>query len=226
MTSVPTTASPKTVREQIESVLAMAELNNGIVPVVEAGDPVLRTVTEEFDGQVDDATLAQLAEVMHATMKWAPGVGLAAPQVGIALRMFVAEDPATVSPAVAEARERHGIPSTVLLNSYYEGVGDEKVAFYEGCLSIPGYQAVVSRHRTIALRGTDLSGAPVDREVSGWEARIVAHETDHLDGVLYTDKAELRSLATTKQVMRWWNQPTAQEAARALGFELPASPIL
>ncbi|WP_349827172.1 peptide deformylase [Brevibacterium litoralis] len=220
------TATPLSVRDQIDSVLTQAEMNNGIVPVVEAGDPVLRTVTEDFDGQVDDATLQKLAEVMLATMKWAPGVGLAAPQVGISLRMFVAEDPARVTPEVAEARDRHGIDTTVVLNSRYTAATDQQVSFFEGCLSIPGYQAVVARPRTIELTGTALDGTSADREVSGWEARIVAHETDHLDGVLYTDKAELRSLATTKQVMRWWNQPTAQEAARALGFDLPESPIL
>lgn len=217
---------PTTVAEQVEAALAAAADNDGIIPIVEAGHPVLRQPTEEVDGQIDDATLTQLAEAMRTTMNAAPGVGLAAPQVGISLRMFVIEDPAPVLGEVARIRERTPTPFAAIVNSHYRAVGDEQVAFYEGCLSIPGYQAVVARPRTIALTGHHLGGGSIEREITGWEARIVAHETDHLDGVLYTDLAEMRSLATSAQVARWWSQPTAAEAARALGFKLPDSPIL
>ncbi|WP_420733008.1 peptide deformylase [Brevibacterium luteolum] len=222
----PSRVEPTTVAEQVEAALAAAADNDGIIPIVEAGHPVLRQPTEEVDGQIDDATLTQLAEAMRKTMQAAPGVGLAAPQVGISLRMFVIEDPAPVLGEVARIRERTPTPFAAIVNSHYRAVGDEQVAFYEGCLSIPGYQAVVARPRTIALTGHHLGGGSIEREITGWEARIVAHETDHLDGVLYTDLAEMRSLATSAQVARWWSQPTAAEAARALGFDLPDSPIL
>lgn len=170
--------------------------------------------------------LAELLTGMRATMKAAPGVGLAAPQVGIGLRLAVVEDPAPVDAEVAAARERTPTPFTALINPAYVAASGESVAFYEGCLSIPGYQAVVERPRTVELTAYDHEGTRLTREVTGWAARIIAHETDHLDGILYLDKAQMRSLATSEQVAKWWNQPTAAEAARALGFELPASPIL
>jgi peptide deformylase len=214
------------VADQIHAVLAAAEAGGGIAPIVDAGDPILRTPVLPFTGQVDDATLARLAEVMRATMRAAPGVGLAGPQVGVGLSLFVAEDPAAISPEAAAVREREPLPFRTIVNASYEPSTSERVAFYEGCLSIPGYQAVVARPRTIALRGEELDGTPFAEEVTGWSARIVAHETDHLGGILFLDKAEMRSLATNEAVARLWNQPSTQTAAAELGFTLPSSLVL
>jgi peptide deformylase len=214
------------IADQIHAVLTAAEAGDGTAPIVEAGDPVLRTDTRPFDGQVDDAELDQLAEVMRATMLAAPGVGLAAPQVGIGLSMFVAEDPGARDPEVAKIRQREPMPLRVVLNASYERAGGEDVAFYEGCLSIPGYQAVVARPRNIALTGIDLKGGPIAEEVSGWSARIVAHETDHLSGILFLDKAEMRSLATNESVAKFWHQPSTQKAAAELGFSLPSGMVM
>ncbi|MFP3397295.1 peptide deformylase [Brevibacterium sp. H602] len=214
------------IADQIHAVLTAAEAGDGTAPIVEAGDPVLRTDTRPFDGQVDDAELDQLAEVMRATMLAAPGVGLAAPQVGIGLSMFVAEDPGARDPEVAKVRQREPMPLRVVLNASYERAGGEDVAFYEGCLSIPGYQAVVARPRNIALTGIDLKGGPIAEEVSGWSARIVAHETDHLSGILFLDKAEMRSLATNESVAKFWHQPSTQKAAAELGFSLPSGMVM
>lgn len=133
---------------------------------------------------------AELVAAMHRTMRAAPGVGLAAPQVGLPLALAVIEDPA----ADAE-RERVPVPFRVLVNPRYEGVGDVVAAFDEGCLSVPGYRAVTPRHRQVHLVGSDERGKPLDEELVGWPARIVQHETDHLAGTLYLDKADLRSLA-------------------------------
>lgn len=214
------------IADQIHAVLTAAEAGDGTAPIVEAGDPVLRTDTRPFDGQVDDVELEQLAEVMRATMLAAPGVGLAAPQVGIGLSMFVAEDPGARDPEVAKIRQREPMPLRVVLNASYERAGGEDVAFYEGCLSIPGYQAVVARPRNIALTGIDLKGGPIAEEVSGWSARIVAHETDHLSGILFLDKAEMRSLATNESVAKFWHQPSTQKAAAELGFSLPSGMVM
>ncbi|MGO2037268.1 MAG: peptide deformylase [Brevibacterium sp.] len=211
---------------QIRSVLTAAADNGGVAPIVEAGDPILRSPTRPFDGQVDDGELATLAEVMRATMLAAPGVGLAGPQLGIGLSMFVAEDPGSLDPEVAKVRQRHPMPLRVVLNAEYERAGSEDVAFFEGCLSIPGYQAVVARPREIDLRGLDLDGNPLAEVVTGWSARIVAHETDHLSGILFLDKAEMRSLATNTSVARFWNQPSTQQAAAELGFSLPSGMVM
>lgn len=83
----------------------------------------------------------------------------------------------------------------------------------------------MDRPLTIRLRGADLTGASVDEELTGWPARIVAHETDHLDGILYLDSAQVRSLATDEAVARWWGRADTREAAAALGFEVPATSV-
>ncbi|WP_370504651.1 peptide deformylase [Cellulomonas sp. ICMP 17802] len=193
----------------------------GLAPIVQAGHPALRAVATPYDGQLSDEELAALLDVMHRTMRAAPGVGLAAPQLGLPLALAVLEDPGSVSEEHAEVREREPLPFRVLVNPRYTPVDAEHVAFYEGCLSVVGYQAVVARARQVHLVGLDEHGTALDEVVSGWSARIVQHETDHLGGTLYLDRAELRSLAATDEFgARWAAEPSPAAAARALGFPL------
>ncbi|MEU6100558.1 peptide deformylase [Streptomyces flaveolus] len=203
--------------ERVEELLA----TGGPLPIVAAGDPVLRRVAEPFDGQLEPALLTRFVEALRVTMHAAPGVGLAAPQVGVALRIAVIEDPAPVPDEVRVARGRVPQPFRVLLNPRYEPVGAGRAAFYEGCLSVPGWQAVVARHAEVRLVARDEHGRAVDEVFAGWPARIVQHETDHLDGTLYLDRAELRSLASGEAMAGRWAQPTPERAAAALGFDLP-----
>ncbi|MFJ4716840.1 peptide deformylase [Streptomyces sp. NPDC088785] len=209
--------------DQVEALLAAADA--GTLPIVAAGDPVLRRPAEPVDGQLSDALLARLVEVMRRTMHAAPGVGLAAPQIGLALRLAVLEDAATVPEEVRVARGRVPQPFRVLVNPAYEAVDGRRAAFFEGCLSVPGYQAVVARHERVRLRALDEHGRAVDEEFGGWPARIVQHETDHLDGTLYLDRAEPRSLSSTRTraAAERWAQPTPRLAAAELGFPLPES---
>ncbi|SEO47197.1 peptide deformylase [Actinacidiphila rubida] len=204
----------------------------GPLAIVRAGVPVLRRPALRYEGQLGTERLARLVEAMKECMRAAPGVGLAAPQIGIPLRIAVIEDPVDVPaelrgtrpevPAeVRAARGRMPLPFRVLVNPSYEPVGERRVAFFEGCLSVPGFQAVVARPERVRLRGEDQNGTGVDEEFSGWPARIVQHETDHLDGTLYLDRAETRSLATHEAVAELWRQPTPAAAAEALGFPLP-----
>ncbi|AXE90392.1 peptide deformylase [Streptomyces sp. Go-475] len=203
--------------ERVEELLA----SDGPLTMVTAGDPVLRRGTEPYDGQLDPALLARFVEALRVTMRAAPGVGLAAPQVGVELRIAVIEDPAPVPEEVRVVRGRVPQPFRVLVNPAYEAVGGARAAFFEGCLSVPGYQAVVARPGAVRLTGQDEHGRALDEVFTGWPARIVQHETDHLDGVLYLDRAEARSLSSHQAVAERWAQPTPHEAARALGFELP-----
>lgn len=207
----------RTLAEHVEELLE----HEGPLPIVTAGDPVLRRAAEPFDGQLEPALLARFTAALRATMHAAPGVGLAAPQVGVPLRLAVVEDPAPVPEEVRTARGRVPLPFRVLVNPVYEPVGPDLAAFFEGCLSVPGWQAVVSRAARVRLRALDERGRAVDEEFSGWPARIVQHETDHLDGTLYLDRAETRSLATNQAVAERWSQPTPERAAAGLGFELP-----
>ncbi|MFF0163616.1 peptide deformylase [Streptomyces sp. NPDC005263] len=194
---------------------------DGPLPIVAAGDPMLRGGTERFDGQLGPSLLSRFVEALRVTMRAAPGVGLAAPQVGVPLRIAVIEDPAPVPEEVRLARGRVPQPFRVLVNPSYEPVGPARAAFFEGCLSVPGWQAVVARHAVVRLTGEDERGRALDEQFTGWPARIVQHETDHLDGTLYLDRAELRSLSSSEAMAQRWTQPTPQEAARELGFRLP-----
>ncbi|WP_328778861.1 peptide deformylase [Streptomyces canus] len=203
--------------ELVEELLA----TDGPLPIAAAGEPVLRRATEPYDGQLDAALLSRFIDALRVTMHAAPGVGLAAPQVGVPLRIAVVEDPAPVPEEVREARGRVPQPFRVLVNPSYEPVGTQRAAFFEGCLSVPGWQAVVARSDQVRLTCEDEHGRPVDEVFSGWPARIVQHETDHLDGMLYLDRAELRSLSSNQAMAERWTQPTPELAAASLGFELP-----
>ncbi|MGW1674319.1 peptide deformylase [Streptomyces sp. NPDC002324] len=210
-------ADSRPLSDRVEELLA----HEGPLPIVAAGDPVLRRTAEPFDGQLDPGLLARFVAALRATMHAAPGVGLAAPQVGVPLRIAVIEDPAPVPEEVRLTRGRVPQPFRVLVNPVYEAVGPFRDAFFEGCLSVPGWQAVVARHAKVRLRALDERGRAVDEEFSGWPARIVQHETDHLNGTLYLDHAELRSLSSSQAMADRWNDPTPVRAARALGFLLP-----
>ncbi|MBD0839896.1 MULTISPECIES: peptide deformylase [unclassified Streptomyces] len=209
--------APVPLADRVEQLLA----TDGPLPIVAAGDPVLRRTAERYDGQLSPALLTRFVEALRRTMHAAPGVGLAAPQVGVPLRIAVIEDPAPVPEEVRLARGRVPQPFRVLVNPSYAPVGSARAAFFEGCLSVPGWQAVVARHAEVRLTGEDEGGRPLDEVFSGWPARIVQHETDHLDGMLYLDRAELRSLSSNEAMAERWARPTPKEAAAALGFELP-----
>lgn len=190
-------------------------------PIVQAGHPVLREPLARYEGGLGERTMAALVAGMRTTMREAPGVGLAAPQIGLGVAIAVVEDPGATDVDVARVRERTPLPFRVLVNPSYAPVGDTRVAFYEGCLSVAGWQAVTARWRSVRLTCSDEHGEPVDEVLTGWAARIVQHETDHLRGRLYIDVAELRSLASDRMMAPWAFDPSPERAAAALGFELP-----
>ncbi len=190
----------------------------GVLPLIQAGDPVLRAGTQRYEGQLGDL-LSDLLHAMHMTMLDAPGVGVAAPQVNVPLAIAVMRDPGTDDPN--DTRERVPFDYRVVINPRYEPVGDEKVSYFEGCLSVNGYQAVVARYRTVRFTGVDEHGAPFDEVLTGWPARIAQHETDHLNGMLYIDKADIRSLTTTENLITYWAFDCEPHAAgKILGFDV------
>ncbi|MGW6279172.1 peptide deformylase [Kribbella sp. NPDC055071] len=189
-------------------------------PIVSLGDPVLRQVAVPFDGQVDDDVLGSFVELMRRTMLAAPGVGLAAPQIGVPLQIAVLEDPASLPEEIAEARERYPLEFFAAINPDYSPTGDARRGFYEGCLSMPGYTGVVNRYAAVEATYTDLTGAVHRTTFTGWQARIVQHETDHLRGEVYVDKLESRSLSTVDTFVANWNDPIPTRAAEAMNFPL------
>ncbi|MGD0428300.1 MAG: peptide deformylase [Candidatus Acidiferrales bacterium] len=169
--------------------------------IMQTGEPVLREearlltpeeiLSEETQRLIDD---------MRDAMRDAPGVGLAAPQVGLALQLAVIEDredllKAFSSEDLAE-RERRPVPFHVIINPVVVYLSDEKKNFYEGCLSLPGFSAVVPRARTIRIEYLDERAEPQFVQATGWYARILQHEIDHLRGALYIDRMLTRTFTT------------------------------
>ena len=191
-----------------------------IMPIVQAGEPVLRQQTIAYDGQLSRKTLDKLIDTMRTTMLEAPGVGLAATQIGLGLALAVVEDHVCEGDD-GDPREAAEFPFHAIINPSYEPIGTETRSFYEGCLSFDGYQAVRKRWLDITARWQDEDGNKHEEHLHGWPARIFQHETDHLSGELYIDQAEIRSLTTNENLEDFWcEDPVPTEAAAELGFEL------
>ncbi|OZG58389.1 peptide deformylase [Bifidobacterium tissieri] len=203
----------------VELMLKDARANDGLLPIVQAGEPVLRQQTARYTGQLTKNTLKKLIETMRHTMIEAPGVGLAATQIGLGLALAVVED--HVRDDEDDPREVAEFPFHVIINPVYTPVGEKTASFYEGCLSFDGYQAVRRRWLDITAEWDDENGQHHKEQLHGWPARIFQHETDHLSGELYIDKAEIRSLTTYDNLEDYWcEDPVPTDAARELGFEL------
>ena len=147
--------------------------------VLKMGDPVLLQVARPVQA-FDTPELAALLEDMRDTMAALDGAGLAAPQIGVSLQVVIFGVGANPRYPDAEA-----VPYTELLNPVLEPVGDAVEEGWEGCLSVPGMRGLVPRWASLRYRGFTPAGDPVDRTVSGFHARVVQHECDHLMGVLY-----------------------------------------
>lgn len=192
----------------------------GILPIVQMGEPVLRQRTAPYEGQLSRRTLTKLIETMRITMLEAPGVGLAGPQIGLGMAIAVLEDHVREGDE-DDPREIGELPFHVIINPSYEPVGDQTRSFYEGCLSFAGYQAVRRRWLDIIARWQDEDGNRHEERLHGWPARIFQHETDHLSGEVYIDRAEIRSLSSDENLADLWcEDPVPTEAAEELGFDL------
>ena len=143
------------------------------------GDPRLLERSQEV-AQFGTPELDELLRDMHETMDALSGAGLAAPQIGVPLRVVVFG--LQRNPRYPEAEE---VPYTVLINPLITPLSEEQEEGWEGCLSVPGMRGLVPRWRSLRYQGMDQHGVPIDRSVGGFHARVVQHECDHLDGILY-----------------------------------------
>jgi peptide deformylase len=199
--------------------------DSDLLQIVAIGDPVLRRPAAPVDPAVIVTSAFQrLIIQMRATMIAAPGVGLAATQVGLGIRLAVIEDAPErwvgLDPAILAERERTELAFTVLVNPVVELVADAgAVTFYEGCLSVPGYAGAVERARTVRLSALGADGEPFSAIYTGWSARIVQHEVDHLEGRIYVDRVATRSLSTVENLANRRGRPIA-ELSEELGFTL------
>src|SRR5689334_12247924 len=161
--------------------------------IVQVGDPVLRQRARALTADEIAAPGTQdMIARMRDTMRDAPGVGLAAPQIGESLQLVVIEDPpqlhAGLTPEQLAERERAAVPFHVLINATLTPEGTDVVLAYEGCLSFSGFMMIVPRWRSVRVEGLDEHGAPVAKVASGWYARILQHEIDHLRGIVCCDR--------------------------------------
>jgi len=190
--------------------------------IVQVGEPVLRQRARPLlQEEIALPETQQLIVWMRETMRDAPGVGLAAPQVGLPLQLAVIEDRSEYSKDVAAERlaerERQPVPFQVLINPRIVEQSEEQVEFFEGCLSLAGFSALVKRSRQVAVEYWDERGQERRVEAQGWYARILQHEIDHLYGRLYIDRMESRSFMSIDNLSRHWKDKPVQSVRLALG---------
>lgn len=187
--------------------------------ILQTGHPMLRArATEVPIAEIKTPEFQRLVDTMVAVMRQAPGVGLAAPQIGVAMRVIVLEDTeqaaALLEPQERHERERGAFPLRVFVNPVLRPRGEESRLFFEGCLSVAGYAALLERHRQVEVSGLDRYGEPQTWLTSGWPARILQHEVDHLDGVLYIDRMITRSFSAHEHLRRYYANLGAAELKR------------
>ena len=195
--------------------------------IVQAGEPVLRAQARQLTREeITSDEIQRLIRDMQETMRDAPGVGLAAPQVGLALQLAVIEDReelfSSLPPQELAEKERKAVPFHVIINPEITLLGDARADFYEGCLSLPGFSAVVTRARRVRVAYLDERGEPQSVEASGWYARILQHEIDHLRGTLYIDRMQGRTFTSLDNWSRFWKGKPVRDIVESLSNPLGA----
>ena len=177
--------------------------------LLQIGEPVLRDkaglLTRE---EILSDPIQNLISSMHSTLRAAPGVGLAAPQIGLPIQLAIIEDLpqywSELSPSEIAMRERREVPFHVIINPTITFAGEPSVEFFEGCLSLSGFTAMVPRSREVAVQCLDERAEPKTIRASGWYARILQHEIDHLEGIIYVDRMHPRSFMSLDNYKRYW----------------------
>lgn len=181
--------------------LGLGEKKKTTPEIVKVGDPVLHEPAREvMPDDIRSDRIQKIIDDMVSTMRKAPGVGLAAPQIGIPLKIVVLEDTKEyISYAPKneiKAQDRRPFDLLVIINPKLKKKSNKTALFFEGCLSVDGFRAVVERHLDVEVTGLDREGQSIKVDASGWQARILQHECDHLDGTLYIDKMLSKTFRT------------------------------
>ncbi|XP_028779137.1 peptide deformylase 1A, chloroplastic-like [Neltuma alba] len=198
-------ASPRRVAKAGWFVGLGADKKLSLPDIVKAGDPVLHEPAQEVNpDEISSERIQKIIDDMIKVMRKAPGVGLAAPQIGIPLRIIVLEDTTEyISYAPKEeikAQDRRPFDLLVILNPKLEKRSNRTALFFEGCLSVDGFRAAVERYLDVEVTGLDRNGKLIKINASGWQARILQHECDHLDGTLYVDKMVPKTFRTVENL--------------------------
>jgi peptide deformylase len=184
--------------------------------IVQAGDPVLRKKGRMLTkAEISSRRIQELIEQMRETMREAPGVGLAAPQIGEPIQLAVIEDRADYINEIPGEKlaelQRSPVPFHVIVNPKLSFLDDSTAQFFEGCLSVDGYQAVVERALSVRVECLNERGEEMTIDAHGWYARILQHEIDHLNGTLYVDRMKTRTLTTNENASHFGMNHNIQE---------------
>lgn len=184
----------------------------------QVGEPILREKARPLSREeLLSSSIQDLISSMRETLRDAPGVGLAAPQVGIGVQLAIIEDLAEywreLSESELKARERSALPFHVIVNPQIVEASDTKLEFFEGCLSLAGFTGIVPRSGQVTVECLDHRGKPKRIQASGWYARILQHEIDHLNGTIYIDRMASRSFMSLENYKRYWKDKPPQQIA-------------
>ena len=168
-----------------------------ILKIAKFGHPILLKKTQEVK-DIGSEKIKKIIYDMSETMLDYNGVGLAAPQVHINKSIFVFRNPENL-------KKDSNIEVSAIINPTIETIGDKKNDDWEGCLSIPGMQGLVRRYSKIKYEGFDIDGNQIQKKAEGLHARVIQHEIDHLDGVLYTERlADKKAFGFEKEIIEYW----------------------
>ena len=192
--------------------------------IVQAGNPVLRRQGRQLTREeISSQSIQQLIELMRETMREAPGVGLAAPQIGESIQLAVIEDRAEYLDDLSQEQlarlQRSAIPFHVIINPKLSFLDNSSAQFFEGCLSLEGFQAVVDRALNVRVECLNERGEEVTINAQGWYARILQHEIDHLNGTMYVDRMKTRTLMSVENALRFWSGKGVQQIMTELGSD-------
>ncbi|HEX4749219.1 MAG TPA: peptide deformylase [Bryobacteraceae bacterium] len=192
--------------------------------IVQAGEAVLRQRARPLTpDEIDSREIQSLIESMRETMYDAPGVGLAAPQIGFPIQLAVIEDKPEYTrdapAAFVKERERKPVPFHVIINPVLTLIDEPSLEFFEGCLSLAGYTGVVARAQRVQVDCLDHDGTPIRIDASGWYARILQHEIDHLHGTMYIDRIQTRTLMTVENFNRYWKDKPIAKVRKTIGWD-------
>ena len=184
--------------------------------LLQVGEPVLRGKARDLSREeILSAEIQTLIRHMHETLRDAPGVGLAAPQIGEGIQLAVIEDLPEYSrdlpPEEVAARERAPVPFHVIINPRIVFYGEQQVEFFEGCLSLEGFMALVPRSREVVVECLDERAQAHSIRATGWRARILQHEIDHLNGTIYIDRMNTRTFTSVENYKRYGAMPNSSE---------------
>lgn len=185
------------------------------IDIVQVGDPTLRQIARELSlEEILSSEIQELIKTMTAIMRAAPGIGLAAPQIGKSLQIVVIEDMdhSHLSVEKLAERNRYPVPLHVIINpKIYLEESSRRIEFFESCLSIPEFIGVVPRAESVHVECLNERGEPVEIQATGWYARILQHEIDHLNGTLFIDRTLLPTLMTIENYTKLYKDKSVQE---------------